>query len=73
MVEFLRRTQWLRVISVFVEPPFSALFSLLCSFLFLFGRNCAVCPSIASTVVSVGCYINIAGRKPVSRDSVPLR
>ena len=30
---------------------------------------CVVCPSCDFVVVSVGCYINIAGRKPVSRES----
>ena len=34
--------------------------------MFLFGRACAVCPSSGLEVVSVGCYIYIAGRKPVS-------
>ena len=32
-----------------------------------FGHDCAVCPSSGLTVVLVGCYIYIAGRKPVSR------
>lgn len=37
------------------------------SLVFSFGRDCAVCPSDELHVVSGGCYINIAGRKPVSR------
>ena len=49
----------------YIEPPLSDLFSLLCSFLFIFWRICGVCPNSASAVVSVGCYINIVGRKPV--------
>jgi hypothetical protein len=31
-----------------------------------FGLCCAVCPSGGINLVSVRCYINIAGRKPVS-------
>ena len=60
MVEILRRAQRLRVISVFVEPPVSDLFSF---FLFSvsFGHDCVVCPSYGLAVVLVGCYINIAG------------
>ena len=39
----------------------------LSSFSFVsFGHACAVCPSIGLFVVSGGCYINIAGRKPFS-------
>ena len=60
----------MRVISVFVEPPMFALFSLLCSVLFLLGLFVLFCPSCGLADVSVGCYINIAGRKPVSRECI---
>ena len=43
-VEFLRWTQQLRVISIFVDPPVSVSFPLF--FLFLLGRLCVVCPTM---------------------------
>jgi hypothetical protein len=63
-VGILRWTQRLRVIFVFVDPPVSALFSFLFFSLFLLGL---IVLRPQQFVVSCGCYINIAGRKPVSR------
>jgi hypothetical protein len=57
----------------------SSAFSLirLCQHCFLFSSSfvsfglwCAVCPSGDLHLVSVGCYINIAGRKPISRRKI---
>ena len=67
-MEILRRAQRLRVISVFrrtadVGFVFSSLF-FLC---FLLGVIVLFAPAVALQLY-VGCYINIAGRKPVSRD-----
>ena len=45
-----------------VSFAFSSLF-----FLVPFELDCVVCPSSGLAVVSVGCYINIARRKPVSK------
>jgi hypothetical protein len=56
----------LRGISVFVDPTLSALVSLLFLLCFLLGLLCAVCLSNGFYVVSVVCYINIAGRKSIS-------
>jgi hypothetical protein len=57
-VGILRKAQRWRVVFV----------SLICRcrhlFLFSIGLGCAAAP--AKLVVSRGCYINIAGRKPVS-------
>jgi hypothetical protein len=44
--------------------------SALAFFFFFFGLGCAAAP--AKLVVSCGCYINIAGRKPVSRKKVSV-
>ena len=41
---------------------FSSLF-----FFVSFGHDCVVCPGSDLVVVSVGWYINIAGRKTISR------
>jgi hypothetical protein len=49
---------------LFVDLPVSAFVY----FFFSFGLGCAAAP--ANLVVSCGCYINIAGRKPVSRERV---
>ena len=49
-----------------VDLPLSALFFFFLSLIFSLGLDCAVAPAVVS-VVSVGCYINIAGRKPISR------
>jgi hypothetical protein len=68
VVGIIRRAQRLRGISVFVDPSFSALVSLFFLLCFLLGLLCAVCPSNGSYVVSMVCYINIAGRKPISRN-----
>jgi hypothetical protein len=67
VVDILRRAQRLRGISVFVNPTFFGISFSCLSFVFSFGRACAVCPSHGSYAVSVLCYINIAGRKPISR------
>ena len=56
----------MRIIFAFVDPALSAFFLFLFSY-FSLGLGCAVCPSGDLTVVLCGCYINIAGRKPVSR------
>ena len=42
----LWRAQRLRVISVFVDPPLSALFSFLCSFLFRLGLVVLFAPAV---------------------------
>jgi hypothetical protein len=63
VVVLLRRVQRLRVVIVFVDLPVSALVFL--SFLCLsFGLGCAAAP--ACSLYRVVCYINIAGRKPIS-------
>jgi hypothetical protein len=49
--------------SLFVDLPVSAFIS----YFFSFGLGCAAAP--VNLVVSCGCYINIAGRKPVLRES----
>ena len=61
----LRWVQRSRCAVAFVHPALLA-FLLLFSLVISFGRACAVCPSVARIVVSGGCYINIAGRKPIS-------
>jgi hypothetical protein len=66
VMEIIRRAQRLRGISVFVDPTLSALVSLLFLLCFLLGLLCAVCLSNGFYVVSVVCYINIAGRKSIS-------
>ena len=60
------RTQRLRVSCVFVDPPMSALFSFLFSLPFLLGVPVLCLPNSGINLVSGGCYINIAGRKPIS-------
>ena len=60
MVGILRRTQRLRVAFFFVDPPLSALFSLLFSLSFLLGLVVLFAPTVVSKVVPGGCYINIA-------------
>jgi hypothetical protein len=59
------------VILVFVNLPVSALvsFSFLC--LFVWARLCC---GPSCFIISVGCYINIAGRKPIlrRRDHFPM-
>ena len=66
-MEILRRAQRLRVTIVFVDPTLLSLVSFSFSVI-SFGLACAVCPSIGLSVVSCGCYIYIAGRKPISRE-----
>jgi hypothetical protein len=64
-----QRAQRLRVIIAFVDLALSTLVSL--SFpCFSLGLDYVVCPSNGLRVVSCGCYINIAGRKPVSRMNI---
>jgi hypothetical protein len=72
VVGIFRRAQQLRIIIVFVDPTlwillsFSFFFSI--SFTFFFWARLCCGPSCLD--VSCGCYINIAGRKPVSRGQV---
>jgi hypothetical protein len=67
VVGILRRAQRWRVVFVLLICRRWHFFLLL----FSFGLGCAAAP--AKLVVSCGCYINIAGRKPVSReDTLPL-
>jgi hypothetical protein len=47
---------------LFVDLPVSAFVS----FFFSFGLGCAAAPT--NLVVLCGCYINIVGQKPVSRE-----
>jgi hypothetical protein len=67
VVDILRRAQRLRGISVFVDPTFSALLSLVFLLCFLLGVLVLFAPAM-DPVVLVMCYINIAGRKPISRN-----
>jgi hypothetical protein len=62
VVGILRRAQRWRVVFVLLICQRWHFFLLL----FSFGLGCAAAP--AKLVVSCGCYINIAGRKPVSRE-----
>jgi hypothetical protein len=58
--------QRLQVIVAFVDPALSALVSFF--FLLFFSWACLCClPQRNLTVVPGGCYINIAGRKPISK------
>jgi hypothetical protein len=70
-VGILRRAQRLRIIIVFVDPT---LLTLLISFLFYFCFSflsfffwARLYCGPSKLTVSCGCYINIAGREPVSR------
>jgi hypothetical protein len=63
----LRRAQRWRVVFVLVELPVLALFSFFLSLL-LFWALVVLRPSVL--VVAVGCYINIAGRRPISRTNI---
>jgi hypothetical protein len=70
VVGILRRAQRLRIIIVFVDPTLSTLLSFLFYFCFsfisfFFWARLYCGPS--KLTVSCGCYINIAGREPVSR------
>ena len=69
LIDTLETYQWAqrsRGAVAFVDPALLA-FILLFYLVFSFGRACAVSPSVDRNVVSGGCYINIAGRKPISR------
>ena len=66
MVEILRRAQRLRVISVFRTADVGFIISSLFFLCFLLGVIVLFALAVALQLY-VGCYINIAGRKPVSR------
>jgi hypothetical protein len=66
VVVLLRRTQRFRVLIVFVDLPVSTLVFL--SFLCLFLGLVVLWPQLVRCIIGVF-YINIAGRKPISRST----